>query len=136
MNCPVCGGSTQVLDTRSIHDGIINRRRRECVRCEHKFSTLEVDGELQATVLKYAMPHIKAVKKRRELTRRNEQIEVMLRQGIKHSAIGVEFGLSHNMVSTIARQLGIRKRKKCKNSNSPNHLQEKSHPLSAVRMHT
>lgn len=38
--CPQCGGRTQVVDSRRIKWGI--RRRRECVKCESRFTTTEV----------------------------------------------------------------------------------------------
>ena len=40
MNCPFCGhGESRVIDSRESPDGI--RRRRECVRCELRFTTYE-----------------------------------------------------------------------------------------------
>lgn len=39
MNCPFCRGASKVVDSRPIPDGI--RRRRECLRCERRFTTHE-----------------------------------------------------------------------------------------------
>ena len=39
MKCPVCGADTKVYDSRSYNDGI--KRRRECLNCERRFTTLE-----------------------------------------------------------------------------------------------
>lgn len=40
MNCPVCRNlDTKVLDTRTSGDGI--RRRRQCLACNHRFTTHE-----------------------------------------------------------------------------------------------
>jgi transcriptional repressor NrdR len=40
MRCPHCGhDESRVLDTRDSEQGI--RRRRECLRCENRFSTVE-----------------------------------------------------------------------------------------------
>lgn len=36
MNCPKCNGSTKVADRRGV------RRRRECLSCGHRFSTIEM----------------------------------------------------------------------------------------------
>jgi transcriptional regulator NrdR family protein len=36
MNCPKCNGGTKVVDRRS------TRRRRECLVCQNRFTTLEV----------------------------------------------------------------------------------------------
>jgi len=35
MNCPQCNGNTCVVDRRGV------RRRRKCLTCEHRFSTVE-----------------------------------------------------------------------------------------------
>jgi transcriptional repressor NrdR len=40
MNCPYCGhDDSKVIDSRDSGDGI--RRRRECLRCERRFTTYE-----------------------------------------------------------------------------------------------
>jgi len=39
MECPYCGKDTRVIDSRPIHEGI--RRRRQCLACEHRFTTHE-----------------------------------------------------------------------------------------------
>jgi transcriptional repressor NrdR len=40
LNCPHCGHSdSKVIDSRDINDGI--RRRRQCLRCESRFTTYE-----------------------------------------------------------------------------------------------
>lgn len=42
MKCPFCGGSdTQVLESRVTDDGEGIRRRRECTKCEKRFTTVE-----------------------------------------------------------------------------------------------
>lgn len=41
MNCPVCNKDTKVVDTRLSSDGMGIRRRRECMACEYRFSTVE-----------------------------------------------------------------------------------------------
>lgn len=41
--CPVCYGATRVKDTRpSNSDRHALRRRRKCLACEHRFTTLEI----------------------------------------------------------------------------------------------
>lgn len=41
MKCPFCGEvETSVLESRSLEDGSI-RRRRECKKCEKRFTTIE-----------------------------------------------------------------------------------------------
>ena len=40
MNCPYCGYiDSKVIDSRDVNDGI--RRRRQCLRCESRFTTYE-----------------------------------------------------------------------------------------------
>jgi transcriptional repressor NrdR len=40
MQCPICKSETRVLETRPIRLG--NRRRRECKKCGHRFTTYEL----------------------------------------------------------------------------------------------
>ncbi len=43
MKCPFCGfENTKVIETRVSKDGLSIRRRRECIGCSKRFSTLEV----------------------------------------------------------------------------------------------
>lgn len=42
MKCPFCTiDSTQVLESRSVDEGKAIRRRRECTKCEKRFTTYE-----------------------------------------------------------------------------------------------
>ena len=42
MKCPVCGfPESKVIDSRHSEDGLSIRRRRECCRCGHRFTTYE-----------------------------------------------------------------------------------------------
>ncbi len=42
MNCPFCNeGDTKVIDSRLSNDGQQVRRRRECARCNERFSSFE-----------------------------------------------------------------------------------------------
>jgi transcriptional repressor NrdR len=42
MTCPFCRhGDTKVLDSRAADDGTAIRRRRQCLRCERRFTTVE-----------------------------------------------------------------------------------------------
>lgn len=52
MTCPVCGGKTHIVDSRS--DGETVRRRRECLECKHRFTTKEIDVNLLDKLLKTA----------------------------------------------------------------------------------
>lgn len=42
MRCPVCDApETRVIETRSVDEGRVNRRRRECPECQSRFTTYE-----------------------------------------------------------------------------------------------
>jgi transcriptional repressor NrdR len=41
MQCPNCGGDTQVSETRQPEGKHLVRRRRVCTQCKHRFTTLE-----------------------------------------------------------------------------------------------
>jgi len=43
MRCPKCGNQEdRVIDSRSSKDGASIRRRRECIGCQHRYTTYEV----------------------------------------------------------------------------------------------
>lgn len=107
MRCVNCSRECRVAETREAYAGLAVRRRRECEHCGHRFNTFEIDDGLLKTLRKYLGPHMKAVRKRQALTLRNEQILAMLREGNKHAVVASYFGLSDNMISTIARRAGV-----------------------------
>lgn len=53
MNCPYCNNAeTKVVDSRETNEGKITRRRRECLKCESRFSTYEEVELLRLSVIK------------------------------------------------------------------------------------
>lgn len=52
MNCPICNKDSKVVDTRLSADGIGIRRRRECITCEYRFSTVEEVELMDLTIVK------------------------------------------------------------------------------------
>jgi len=53
MRCPNCQNEdTKVLDSRPVDEGTAIRRRRECEKCDFRFSTYEEIEILDLTVLK------------------------------------------------------------------------------------
>lgn len=52
MNCPFCANETKVLDSRVAMEGQGVRRRRKCVNCSFRFSTLEEAKILDLVVIK------------------------------------------------------------------------------------
>ena len=53
MRCPACRSKkTSVVDSRLAQDGMMIRRRRECDKCQYRFSTLEEMELLDIVVVK------------------------------------------------------------------------------------
>jgi len=53
MKCPACNNSdTKVVDSRVATDGFSIRRRRECLKCNFRFSTYEEMEILNLTIVK------------------------------------------------------------------------------------
>lgn len=53
MRCPKCGcEDDKVIDSRSVKDGSGVRRRRECTRCQHRFTTYEGIIQTELRVIK------------------------------------------------------------------------------------
>lgn len=53
MRCPACHNiDTKVTDSRLVNEGMAIRRRRECPKCEFRFSTYEEVEILNLTVVK------------------------------------------------------------------------------------
>lgn len=53
MRCPFCGYlETKVVDSRATEAGDAIRRRRECLKCEQRFTTFEKVEEIPITVIK------------------------------------------------------------------------------------
>ena len=53
MKCPFCGDQeSKVVDSRHSEDGLSIRRRRECLRCERRFTTYETVESLPMVVIK------------------------------------------------------------------------------------
>ena len=53
MRCPFCGDQeSKVVDSRHSEDGLSIRRRRECSRCQHRFTPYEMVENLPVLVVK------------------------------------------------------------------------------------
>lgn len=111
MKCVKCGGEASVSETRTLHADTVTRRTRKCGVCNHKFSTYEIDEGIWKSVRKFVPAHADAIERKKIRFVRNQRIAVLLRQGEKHSVIANQFGLSDNMISTIAAEMGIPSRR-------------------------
>ena len=53
MRCPFCNSEdTKVVDSRSFMDGFSIKRRRECIKCEKRFTTYEKIEETPLYIVK------------------------------------------------------------------------------------
>src|SRR5271168_5251657 len=53
MTCPFCGHrQDRVIDSRESKEGDVIRRRRECLKCERRFTTYEPSDEVPYMVVK------------------------------------------------------------------------------------
>ena len=53
MKCPFCGhGADKVVDSRSSKEGQAVRRRRECLKCEKRFTTYEYVETVPLAIIK------------------------------------------------------------------------------------
>ena len=53
MKCPFCGDQeSKVVDSRRAEDGQSIRRRRECLKCQRRFTTYEIVESLPIIVVK------------------------------------------------------------------------------------
>lgn len=111
MKCPKCNGTTTVSETRELYSDVVNRRKRHCMTCGYKYNTYEIGDAIWKTIQKYIPAHAHAVEKQRILRQRNEAIRQRLLTGEKHASIAMDYGLSDNMVSTIAKRLGVPSRR-------------------------
>ena len=72
MKCPFCGyEESKVIDSRPTDDGTRIRRRRECLKCQKRFTTYEIIESLPIIVVKKD--------KSREAFDRNKLLNGMLR---------------------------------------------------------
>ena len=53
MRCNICGNEeSKVLESRTVEEGKAIRRRRECLKCQHRFTTYEKIEETPIVVVK------------------------------------------------------------------------------------
>jgi transcriptional repressor NrdR len=53
MYCPYCGfDQSSVLESRDAEEGVVTRRRRECVKCGKRFTTYERVGNIDLKIQK------------------------------------------------------------------------------------
>ena len=68
MICPKCKSKSKVYNSRPTDDGTI-KRHRQCLKCEHKYATIEVSADIKK-VVKFPDPKPVVVKKKKIPKRR------------------------------------------------------------------
>ncbi len=106
MKCPACHHlETKVIDSRIASDGLAIRRRRECLKCNFRFSTREEVEILNLTVVKrdgHKEPYSR------------EKLERGLRRALEKRPItNDEF---KKLVNNVERDIQIRSRDEIKSS--------------------
>lgn len=64
MRCPACQHDTKVLETRLTGEGLF-RRRRKCLNCDYRFTTLEIE-DIKLTKVRKEVSDESEVKKPRK----------------------------------------------------------------------
>ena len=85
MLCPKCSGPTKVADSRAKDGGGI-KRRRVCLKCGHRFNTMELcAGQLAAMQAAHAIP----VDVLRRLAALHESMQVCIKRLISAAEIKI-----------------------------------------------
>ena len=64
MICPKCKGKSRVYNSRPTDDGTM-RRNRDCLKCKHRYATIEVSADIKKVVKPQPVVKPKKKKKRR-----------------------------------------------------------------------
>ena len=67
MICPKCQSKSKVYNSRPTDDGTI-RRNRECLKCKHRYATIEVSADIKK-VVEFPKPVVKKKRKPRYAAR-------------------------------------------------------------------
>lgn len=104
MKCPFCNHEeSKVIDSRPTDEGERIRRRRECTKCEKRFTTYEIIESVPIVVVKRD--------KSREVFDRNKLLKGMLRacarrpvgvEALEHAIDQIEFSLQNTLDREVA----------------------------------
>ena len=72
MICPKCKSKSKVYNSRPTDDGTI-RRNRECLKCSHRYATIEVSADIKKVVDIEAQVVAKPVQKQVVAKRRQKK---------------------------------------------------------------
>lgn len=107
MKCPQCGRPSSMGLSIPRAEGYVMEHHRAC-RLGHSFHTYEVMGSLTRTIARHAEKSVTRMKLRAQLFERNEGIKDRLLARQKHEVIASEFGVSPEMVGTLAARWRIK----------------------------
>lgn len=99
MKCDRCGADSRVLETRE-GQGFSTKRRRECLCCANRFTTVEVHEAVYCSAKPRAAQYFQTVKKRVALYHRDIQLAERLHEGVH--ALAAEFGITRKAVYLAA----------------------------------
>ena len=98
MKCPKCGvDDDKVLDSRSAREGAAIRRRRECLKCAHRFTTYEEIDRDEVLVVKrdgtrQTFERVKVEKAIRQACGKRPVSDEQIRNMIDHVVANLEGG--------------------------------------------
>ena len=98
MKCPKCGvDDDKVLDSRSAREGAAIRRRRECLKCAHRFTTYEEIDRDEVLVVKrdgtrQTFERVKVEKAIRQACGKRPVSDEQIRTMIDHVVANLEGG--------------------------------------------
>ncbi|OBR94807.1 MULTISPECIES: transcriptional regulator NrdR [Clostridium] len=104
MKCPYCGyNETKVVDSRSTDDNMAIRRRRECLRCNKRYTTYEKIENVPILVVKKNMnrEYFDRTKILKGLIKACEKRPVSRKQ-IENITDEVEKKINNNMITEIS----------------------------------
>lgn len=104
MKCPYCGyNETKVVDSRSTDDNMAIRRRRECLRCNKRYTTYEKIENVPILVVKKNMnrEYFDRTKILNGLIKACEKRPVSRKQ-IENITDEVEKKINNNMITEIS----------------------------------
>ena len=104
MKCPYCGfAESKVIDSRPTDEGTSIRRRRECLKCEKRFTTYEKLETISLAVIKQdnSRQQYDREKILRGIIRACEKRPISLQQ-MERVADEIEAELYHSMVKEVS----------------------------------
>lgn len=100
MNCPRCGATSGVVETR-VMTSLTTRRRRECVN-GHRFTTIEIPSQAYGSARQRLAVFARTTAQRIALWKRDKAIAAELHHGWQ--ALAHRYGLTKTAIYTAAQR--------------------------------